>query len=118
MALWSITPAHAEGLLELSDLMAHPELYDHKSVVVFGRVSNLQIATNRHGQSAYGFLLKDTSGTVKVVGLGKAEVRDGDQVVVEGIFSRFRQSGRAIIYNEIKANLIRPLDRLNPDFVG
>jgi len=45
-------------------------------------------------------------------------VHDGDQVIVEGIFSRLRQTGRAIVYNEIKASVIRSLDRLNPDLIG
>jgi len=52
------------------------------------------------------------------VGLGKTEVHDGEQVIVEGVFSRLRQVGRAMIYNEIKASSIRALDRLNPDLVG
>ncbi len=105
-------------MLDVTELLSHPEQYDRQSVVVIGRVTNLQIATNRQGQLAYGFLLKDVSGSVKVIGLGKAEVHDGDQVIVEGVFNRLRQAGRAIIYNEIKASLIRPLDKLNPDLVG
>lgn len=108
----------AGNMLDIADLLSHPDQYDKQSVVVAGRVTNLQIATNRQGQLAYGFLLNDTNGSVKVVGLGKAEVHDGDQVLVEGIFSRLRQAGRAIIYNEIKANSIQPLDRLNPELVG
>jgi hypothetical protein len=55
---------------------------------------------------------------VKVIGLGKTDVHEGEQVIVEGVFSRLRQAGRAVVYNEIKANNIRPIDRLNPDFVG
>ncbi|MBI4400968.1 MAG: cytochrome c maturation protein CcmE [Nitrospirae bacterium] len=108
----------AGSMLEITELLSHPEQYDRQMVVVVGRVSNFQIATNRQGQLAYGFLLKDVSGTVKVVGLGKADVREGDQVIVEGIFSRLRQTGRTIVYNEIKASVVRPLDRLNPDLVG
>ncbi len=110
--------ASAGGMLEIAELLSHPDQYDKQTVVVAGRVTNLQIATNRQGQLAYGFLLNDTNGSVKVVGLGKAEVHDGEQVIVEGIFSRLRQSGRVIIYNEIKANNIQPLDRLNPELVG
>lgn len=106
------------GMLEITELLSHPDQYDKQLVVVVGRVTNLQIATNRQGQFAYGFLLKDISGSVKVVGLGKADVRDGDQVIVEGVFSRLRQTGRAIVYNEIKASVIRTLDRLNPDLIG
>jgi len=85
---------------------------------VSGQVTNVQLATNRQGQPAYGFLLKDQSGTVKVIGLGQVEVKEGDQVIVEGIFSRLRQAGRTIIYNEIKALSIKSLNRLNPDLVG
>ena len=106
------------SMLEITELLSHPDQYDKQLVVVVGRVTDLQIATTRQGQLAYGFLLKDVSGSVKVVGLGKADVHDGDQVIVEGIFSRLRQTGRAIVYNEIKASVIRSLDRLNPDLIG
>lgn len=110
--------AAASGLLNLADLISHPEQYDRQEVVVSGEVTNVQLATNRQGQPAYGFLLKDQAGTVKVIGLGQVEVREGDQVIVEGIFTRLRQAGRTIIYNEIKALSIKSLNRLNPDLVG
>jgi len=108
----------AAGMLELADLIDHPEQYDRQEVVVSGQVTNIRLATNRQGQPAYGFLLKDQAGTVKVIALGRAEVREGDQVIVEGIFTRLRQAGRAIIYNEIKALSIKSMTRLNPDLVG
>jgi len=108
----------AAGLLDLADIIAHPDQYDRQEVVVSGQVTNVQLATNRLGQPAYGFLLKDSAGTIKVIGLGQVEVKEGDQVIVEGIFSRLRQAGRTIIYNEIKALSIKSLNRLNPDLVG
>lgn len=108
----------AAGLLEIAELLAHPEQYDHQDVVVSGAVTNVQLATNRQGQPAYGFLLKDQAGTLKVISLGQADIHEGDQVIVEGIFSRLRQVGRSIIYNEIKALSVKPLNRLNPDLVG
>lgn len=110
--------AHASGLLEITELLSHPEQYDRQEVVVTGQVTNVQLATNRQGQPAYGFLLKDAAGTLKIISLGQVEVREGDQVIVEGIFARLRQAGRTIIYNEIKALSIKPLHRLNPDLVG
>ncbi len=112
------TPARAATLIEIAELIAHPEQYDHQDVVVTGKVMNVQLATNRQGQPAFGFLLQDQAGTLKVVSLGQLEVREGDQVIVEGIFSRLRQVGRTIVYNEIKALSIKPLNRLNPDLVG
>jgi len=110
--------AAAGGLLEIAELLAHPEQYDHRDVVVTGKVMNVQLATNRQGQPAYGFLLQDQAGTVKVIGLGHAQVREGDLVIVEGVFSRLRQVGRAVVYNEIKAISVKPLNRFNPDLVG
>lgn len=111
-------PASAGGLIEIAELLAHPEQYDHQDVVVTGKVMNVQLATNRQGQPAYGFLLQDQAGTLKVISLGHVEVREGDQVIVEGVFSRLRQVGRTIVYNEIKALSVKPLNRLNPDLVG
>ncbi len=108
----------AAGLIEIAELLAHPEQYDHQDVVVSGAVTNVQLATNRQGQPAYGFLLKDQAGTLKVISLGQAEVHEGDQVIVEGVFNRLRQVGRSIVYNEIKALSVKPLNRLNPDLVG
>jgi hypothetical protein len=113
-----VPPASRAGMLEVADLISRPDQYDKQMVVVVGRVTSLQTAENKQGQRAYGFLLKDGNGTIKVVGLGKTDIREGEQVIVEGIFNRLRQAGRAVVYNEIKANLIRPIDRMNPDFVG
>jgi cytochrome c-type biogenesis protein CcmE len=109
---------HASDLLEITELLTHPEQYDRQDVVVTGQVTNVQLATNREGQPAFGFLLKDQAGMLKIISLGQIEVREGDQVIVEGVFSRLRQAGRTIIYNEIKALSIKPLNRLNPDLVG
>ncbi|MBH0180712.1 MAG: hypothetical protein HP490_03285, partial [Nitrospira sp.] len=108
------TSANASNLTEIADLLAHPEQYDHQDVVVAGKVTNVQLATNRQGQPAYGFLLQDQAGTLKVISLGQLEVREGDFVIVEGVFSRLRQVGRVIVYNEIKALSVKPLNRLDP----
>ena len=117
-SLLTIPSVQASGLLEMADLLSHPEQYDRQMVVVVGRVTNVQTGATMRGEPGYGFLLKDSAGTVKVVGLGKTAVQEGDQVIVEGVFTRLRQTGRKIIYNEIKASQIRPIDRLNPDLVG
>ena len=117
---WGVlsAPVAASVLIEVTELLAHPDQYDHQVVTVSGKVTNFQLATNREGRPAYGFLLQATAGTVKVVGLGKAEVREGDYVIVEGIFSRLRQAGRTIVYNEIKATSVQSMARMNPDLVG
>ncbi len=108
----------ASAIVQVTELLAHPDHYDHQAITVSGRVTSFQLATNRDGHPAFGFLLQDSAGTVKVVGLGKSDVREGDYVVVEGIFSRLRQAGRAIVYNEIKATSVQSMTRMNPDLVG
>jgi hypothetical protein len=118
LSLPAVSSPVQAGLLEIAEVLAHPEQYDRQEIIVAGKVTNVQLATNRQGQPAYGFLLQDHAGTLKVVSLGQAEVREGDQVIVEGVFSRLRQAGRTIVYNEIKALVIRPISRLNPDLVG
>ncbi len=119
LLLVTLTAASVSAnMLEIAELLTHPDQYDRQEVVVTGQVTNVQLATNRQGQPAYGFLLKDQAGTVKVIGLGQVEVREGDQVIVEGIFTRLRQAGRTIIYNEIKALSIKSMSRMNPDLVG
>lgn len=102
----------------MADLLAHPDQYDKQTVSVVGEVTNLQTATTRDGQNVYGFVLKSIGGTVKVIGQGRTTVHNGEYVVVEGIFNRLRQGGRSAVLNEIKAELVRPLNRLTPDFVG
>ena len=104
------------GLLEMVDLMAHPEQYDRKEVVVMGRVHHVQPVTDRDGRAAFKFLLEDKSGTLRV--LSRTEVQGGDHVIVEGTFSRRRQGGRLTVYNEVDAVSVQPLNRFNPDLLG
>ena len=108
----------AGAMLEIADLLSHPDFYNKQMVAVIGKVTDLRRATNRKGEAFYGFLLEGTQGKVKVIGRGKSTVADGEQVIVEGVFNRIRRSGRAVVYIEIKATGIRSLDRFNPDLVG
>jgi hypothetical protein len=109
---------YATDMVKLADLVSHPDQYDKRLVTVVGEVTGIQAATTRQGQPAYGFLLKSQNGTVKVIGLGTTDLQEGEQVIVEGVFNRLRQAGRMIVYNEIKANIISHMNRLNPDLVG
>ena len=108
-------PASAE-LMELAEVIAHPQHYDRKEVVVMGQVSALQPITDKQGQPAFQFLLKDNAGTLKVI--SRVPVQEGDQVIVEGTFTRRRQGGRIAVYNEVSAVLVRPLNQFDADLVG
>lgn len=109
------TAAGAE-MLELTEVIAHPQHYDRKEVVVMGQVNAVQLITDKQGQRAFQFLLKDNTGTLKVI--SRVPVQEGDQVVVEGTFTRRRQGGRLAVYNEVTAILIRPLNQFDADLVG
>jgi cytochrome c-type biogenesis protein CcmE len=111
----SASSAEAE-MLELTEVIAHPQHYDRKEVVVMGQVNAVQLITDKQGKPAFQFLLKDNAGTLKVI--SRIPVEEGDQVVVEGTFTRRRQGGRIAVYNEVSANLIRPLNQFNADLVG
>ena len=71
---------------------------------------------DREGRPAFQFFLKDAFGTLKV--LSRTQVEEGDQVIVEGTFTRRRQSGRITVYNEVNASSVRPLNQFDPDLVG
>ena len=71
----------SSGLLRWARDASYPVYILHQTVIIAGQVSNFQLATTRDAKPAYGFLIKDQAGTVKVVALGQAEVREGDLVI-------------------------------------
>ncbi|HKT36254.1 MAG TPA: hypothetical protein VJR03_15625 [Nitrospira sp.] len=109
------TAAGAE-LLELTEVIAHPQHYDRKEVVVMGQVNSVQAITDKQGQPAYQFLLRGAAGTLKVI--SRVRVEEGDQVIVEGTFTRRRQGGRIAVYNEVSAVVVRPINQFDADLVG
>ncbi len=111
-----ITPLAGANLLEMADLMAHPEVYDHKTVVVIGLVKDVQLVIDQKGEPTFKFLLADDDGMIKVT--SRIQVRNGDQVIVEGMFTRRRQGGRLTVYSEVNAFTIRPLNQFHSDLVG
>ena len=108
-------PAAAE-LLELAEVIAPPQHYDRKEVVVMGQATSVQPITDKQGQPAFQFLLKDNAGTLKVI--SRVPVQEGDQVIVEGTFTRRRQGGRIKVFNEVSAVVVRPLNQFDADLVG
>ena len=102
--------------MELAEVIAHPQHYDRKEVVVMGQVNAVQAITDKQGQPAFQFLLRDNAGTLKVT--SRIPVQEGDQVIVEGTFTRRRQGGRIAVYNEVSAVVIRPLNQFDADLVG
>ena len=115
VSLLFCSASHAE-LMELAEVIAHPQHYDRKEVVVMGQVDAVQAITDKQGQPAFQFLLRDSAGTLKVI--SRIPVQQGDQVIVEGTFTRRRQGGRIAVYNEVSAVVVRPLNQFDADLVG
>ncbi|MDF0666938.1 MAG: hypothetical protein P0119_12810 [Nitrospira sp.] len=109
-------PLAGANLLEMADLVAHPEVYDHKTVVVIGSVKDVHLVFDQKGEPTFRFLLADDDGTLKVT--SRIQVQNGDQVIVEGTFTRRRQGGRLTVYNEVNAFTVRPLNQFNSDLIG
>jgi cytochrome c-type biogenesis protein CcmE len=109
-------PFASAGLFEMTDLMAHPEVYDHKAVVVIGWVKDVQLVIDQKGEPTFKFLLADGVSMLKVT--SRIPVQNGDQIIIEGTFTRRRQGGRLTVYNEVHALTIRPLNQFNSDLVG
>lgn len=109
-------PLAGADWLEMADLMAHPEVYDRKTVVVIGQVKDVQLVTDQKGEPTFKFLLADSVGMLKVT--SRIPVQNGDQIIVEGTFTRRRQGGRLTVYNEVNALTIQPLNQFNADLVG
>ncbi len=109
-------PRAGADVLEMADLMAHPEVYDHKTVVVIGLVKDVQLVNDQKAEPTFKFFLADGVGMLKVT--SRIPVQNGDQIIVEGTFTRRRQGGRLTVYNEVNALTIRPLNQFNADLVG
>ena len=117
VSLLALVPVSASAeLLELAEVIAHPQHYDRKEVVVMGQATDVQAITDKQGHPAFQFLLKDNAGTLKVI--SRVPVQDGDQVIVGGTFTRRRQGGRIAVYNEVTAIVVRPLNQFDADLVG
>ncbi|MCE7976730.1 MAG: hypothetical protein DYH03_06175 [Nitrospira sp. NTP1] len=52
LSMMPVASLSAAGLVEVTELLAHPDHYNHQVVTVSGRVSSFQLATNRDGQPA------------------------------------------------------------------
>ena len=63
-------------------------------------------------------LLKFPDGVGMLKVTSRIPVQNGDQIIVEGTFTRRRQGGRLTVYNEVNALTIRPLNQFNADLVG
>jgi len=94
----------------IGDILARPEAFDGREVVLEGKASAIDPRTSRRGNDYCRFRLSDGTGTsLKVFSWGKPAIAPGDRVEVHGRFQRERRVGRYVFTDEVEASRVRKL---------
>jgi hypothetical protein len=94
----------------IGDILARPDAFDGREVVLEGKASAVDPRTSRRGNDYFTFRLSDETGaSMKVFSWGKPAIVPGDRVEVHGRFQRERRVGRYTFTNEVEASRIRKL---------
>lgn len=94
----------------IGDILARPDAFDGREVVVEGKASAVDPRTSRRGNDYFTFRLSDETATsLRVFSWGKPVIAPGDRVQVFGRFQRERRVGRYSFTNEVEASRIRRL---------
>jgi hypothetical protein len=108
LAIGLAVPAMARD--RIGDIVARPDAFDGREVVLEGKASALDPRTSRRGNDYFTFRLSDEAGSsLKVFSWGKPAIVPGDRVEVRGRFQRERRVGRYVFTNEIEASRVRKL---------
>ncbi len=103
-------PSLALARDRINDILARPDAFDRREVILQGRASALDPRTSQRGNDYFTFRLADeTGGSVKVFAWGKPAIAPGDRVEVHGRFQKERRVGRHVFTNEVEALRIRKL---------
>ena len=76
-------PAARADLVTVKDLLAEPDKWHGRAVIVSGNVVKLGPRTSQRGNPYYTFLLTDGSASVTVFSYGTPEIKDGDIITVD-----------------------------------
>ncbi|MFI5338757.1 MAG: hypothetical protein ACHQ7N_02835 [Candidatus Methylomirabilales bacterium] len=108
LAIGLAVPALARD--RIGDVLARPEAFDGREVVLEGKASGVDPRTSRRGNDYFTFRLSDETGTsLKVFSWGKPAIAPGDRVEVHGRFQRERRVGRYVFTDEVEASRVRKL---------
>jgi hypothetical protein len=108
LAVGLVVPALARD--RIGDILARPDAFDGREVVLGGKASAVDPRTSRRGNDYFTFRLSDETGaSLKVFSWGKPAITPGDRVEVRGRFQRKRRVGRYTFTDEVEASRIRKL---------
>ncbi|MGD0263603.1 MAG: hypothetical protein ABSD47_01455 [Candidatus Methylomirabilota bacterium] len=102
------SPALAQD--RIGDILARPDAFDGREVMLAGKASAVDPRTSRRGNDYFTFRLSDETGaSLKVFSWGKPAIAPGDRVEVRGRFQRERRVGRYTFTDEVEASRVRRL---------
>lgn len=90
----------------ISDILANPDHYDHEIVIIRGNVFAYQERISRFGNEYTLFVLTDGGSRIRVYSRGHKNLKNGQDVVVRGLYRKVTRMGRYIFLNEIEARHI------------
>ncbi len=110
LILWATSALAARAdLVTVKELLAEPDKWHGRAVVVSGMVSNLDERVSQKGNPYYTFRLADGSASLTVFSYGTPEVKDGSRIQVEGTFLKIKRVGKYTFQNQVDAIRIRLL---------
>ena len=95
--------ALAVGGITPSDVVKSPDQFDKKVIKVRGIVKKFKAKTSKSGNDYILFDLTSGAEKISVYSHGKLdkELKDGDKVEVQGMFTKLKTVGKATFKNEI-----------------
>jgi len=110
LVLWAASALAARAdLVTVKDLLAEPDKWHGRAVVVTGSVGKVEPRTSQRGNAYYTFRLSDGPASVTVFSYGTPELHDGNRVNVEGTFLKVNRVGKYTFQNQVNAIRIRRL---------
>lgn len=86
-----------------SEILASPDVFDGRPLVIAGTIANLREQLSTRGNAYYVFDLEDGRRSIRVLAYGNTACQAGAYATVEGRFRRVKRQGAETVYNEVEA---------------
>jgi hypothetical protein len=98
--------ANAQGIkTTVTEILASPDKYDGKVVMVEGKASSIKEKTSKKGNAYTTFKITQKGNTLSVFTFGELTIKNGDTVRVEGKYQKVKfVPPKLTFYNEIDAS--------------
>lgn len=107
LLLWAASALAARAdLVTVKELLAEPDKWHGRAVVVSGTVGDLQPRTSERGNPYYTFTLSDGLAGVTVFSNGTPQIKDTNRVQVEGTYLKVKRVGKYTFQNQVDARRI------------